>query len=69
MGRLAGPLDPGVAVEPTGALVVADADLGAVVRVDAATGDRAILSGGPSGRGPRLTAASRVRPAKLRVRS
>jgi hypothetical protein len=34
----------GIAVEPTGQLVVVDAELGAVLRVDPRSGDRAILS-------------------------
>ena len=33
-----------IAVEPTGTLVVADTELGAVVRVDPLSGDRAIIS-------------------------
>ena len=37
-----------IAVEATGALVVVDAELGAVVRVDPQTGDRKIVPGCPA---------------------
>jgi hypothetical protein len=44
----------GVAIEPDGDVIVADAAPASVFRVDPATGDRTILTGGSVGSGPNL---------------